>query len=152
MSTVRAHIEIDAPPGTVFDAMLDPERLEEWVTIHRSLDHADAGGVREGYRMRQTLVLRGAPFKVNWTLTRCDRPREATWEGEGPGGSYARTTYQLSGTDTGGTRFDYENEYRVPGGRFGAMASRALVGGASEREAIKSLHRLKRLLEATDAL
>lgn len=148
MSTVRVSIDIDAPPETVFDIMLRPDRLKDWVTIHRRVDEADEGEIGEGYTMRQTLVLRGAPFKVRWTLTRYVRPREATWEGRGPGGSYARTAYKLSEIQNrGGTHFEYENEYKAPGGLIGATASRALVGGTSEKEAKKSLERLKRLLE-----
>jgi len=147
MSTVKVSIEIHAPREAVFDTMLDPARLQDWVTIHRKVDEADDGTPREGFHMKQTLVLRGAPFKVRWTLTECDRPRAATWEGRGPGGSYARTAYVLSDGDGGGTHFEYENEYEAPGGIFGAVASRALVGGASEREAKRSLERLKALLE-----
>ena len=147
MSQVTVHIDIDAPPEVVYDAMLDPERLDEWVTIHKRVNRADDGPLREGYRMDQTLVLRGAPFKVKWTLTDYDRPRTATWEGRGPGGSYARTTYRLAAANGNGTRFEYENEYKAPGGFLGAAASRALVGGTSEREAKASLGRLKSLLE-----
>ena len=40
MSEVTVSIDIDAPPEAVYDFMLDPERLSEWVTIHRQLlDH-----------------------------------------------------------------------------------------------------------------
>ena len=45
--------------------------------------------------MDQTLCLRGANFKVRWTLTEADRPDRATWEGRGPAHSYARTAYAL---------------------------------------------------------
>ncbi len=37
--------------------------------------------------------------------------------------------------DDGGTRFDYRNEFHAPFGPFGAIVSRALVGGMPEREA-----------------
>lgn len=146
MSLVRVTIDIDARPEAVFDVMLAPDKLAEWVTIHRRVDEVDSGPLRKGYKMRQTLVLRGAPFGVTWVLTQYDRPAAATWEGTGPGGSYARTGYKLSDTDRG-TRFEYENEYKAPGGIFGAAASRALVGGTSEKEARRSLQRLKSLLE-----
>jgi uncharacterized protein YndB with AHSA1/START domain len=147
MSKVTVDIDIDAPPETVFDAMLDPARLKEWVTIHRKVNRADVGSPREGFTMDQTLVLRGAPFKVKWTLTHFAPPHEATWEGRGPGGSYARTAYVLSLNGGRGTHFEYENEYKAPGGFLGAAASRALVGGTSKREAEKSLRRLKSMLE-----
>ena len=147
MTLVTASIEIDAPPERVYDAVLDPARLHEWVTIHRRVNKADDGEPHEGYEMEQTLCLRGVNFKVKWTLTECEPGRSATWEGRGPAHSYARTAYKLS--DKGeGTHFDYENEFKAPGGFLGAAASRALIGGVPEREARKSLERLKKLLES----
>jgi hypothetical protein len=96
--------------------------------------------------MDQTLCLRHANFKVHWTLTEASRPDHATWEGRGPAGSYARTSYRLT-PDGGGTHFEYENEFKAPGGLLGAAASRVLVGGQPEREAKRSLQQLKALLE-----
>ena len=84
MSRVRATIDIDAPPDAVYEVMLDPERLSEWVTIHRKVNRADSGEPRMGFEMDQTLCLRHAHFKVHWTLTEADRPHAATWEGRGP--------------------------------------------------------------------
>ncbi len=147
MTLVTASIEIDAPPERVYDLMLDPARLDDWVTIHRRVNHADGGTPQRGYEMEQTLCLRGANFKVRWTLTEADRPDRATWEGRGPAHSYARTAYRLRPLDGGGTHFDYENEFKAPGGFLGAAASRVIVGGVPEREADRSLQRLKELLE-----
>ena len=45
------------------------------------------------------------------------------------------------------TRFDYVNEYSQPGGFLGRMAGRVLVAGSAEREATRSLERLKAFLE-----
>ena len=119
MTLVTASIDIDAPREQVFETMLDPARLGEWVTIHR---------------------------KVKWTLTKCEPGRSATWEGRGPAHSYARTAYKLS--DKGeGTHFEYENEFKAPGGFLGKAASRVLVGGQPQKEANQSLKRLKTLLE-----
>ena len=147
MTLVTASIEIDAPPERVYDKMLDPDCLPQWVTIHRRVNRADGGAPHEGYEMEQTLCLRGANFKVRWTLTEADRPDHATWEGRGPAHSYARTSYSLRPTNGGKTRFEYENEFKAPGGILGAAASRMLIGGVPEREAKRSLQRLKALLE-----
>jgi uncharacterized protein YndB with AHSA1/START domain len=147
MTVVTASIEIDAPPERVYDTMLDPDCLAEWVTIHRRVNRSDDGRPHEGYEMEQTLCLRGANFKVRWTLTEAERPEGATWEGRGPAHSYARTAYKLTPVDGGRTRFDYENEFKAPGGMLGAAASRVLVGGVPQREANRSLERLKALLE-----
>jgi uncharacterized protein YndB with AHSA1/START domain len=146
VSEVRAQIDIDAPPERVYDLMLDPSRLHEWVTIHRKVNRTDSGEPREGFEMDQTLCLRHANFKVHWTLTEADRPHRATWEGRGPAGSYARTSYRLQ-SNGDGTHFEYENEFKAPGGFLGAAASRAVMGGVPEREANRSLSRLKALIE-----
>ena len=146
MTLVTATIDIDAPREEVFDTMLDPARLKDWVTIHRKVHDADGGTPREGYEMEQTLCLRGVNFKVHWTLTQYDKGRSATWEGRGPAHSYARTAYKLS--DKGeGTHFEYENEFKAPGGFLGKAASRVLVGGQPQKEANQSLKALKKLLE-----
>lgn len=134
-------IEIDAPPQEVWDVVMDPERLHEWVTIHRGLgEHGDG-------HMRQTLCLRGVSFHVDWTLAEADEPRLAVWEGKGPARSRAHTLYRLTPID-GRTRFDYENEFKAPFGPLGRVAAGALVGGLPEREAAATLKRLKALLEA----
>jgi uncharacterized protein YndB with AHSA1/START domain len=148
VTLVTASIEIACPPERVYDKVLDPDHLDEWVSIHRRLNHRDAGPPREGFEMEQTLHLRGANFKVHWTLTEADRPERATWEGHGPAHSYARTSYRLIPLDGDATRFEYENEFKVPGGILGAAASRVLVGGLPQREASRTLQRLKGLLES----
>jgi len=147
VTLVTASIDIDAPSAAVWDVVMDPHRFADWVTIHRRIHRTDDGAVRPGYEVEQTLALRGAPFKVHWTLAEAEAPRRATWDGRGPGGSRARTTYRLADRDGGGTRFDYTNEFRAPGGFVGAAAGRALVGGISQREASRSLERLKALVE-----
>jgi uncharacterized membrane protein len=147
VTLVTASIDIDAPRERVYDAMLDPQRLDEWVTIHRRVNDRDDGPPREGFEMVQTLCLRGANFKVRWRLTDAERPDHATWEGRGPAHSYARTSYRLLSVDGGVTRFEYENEFKPPGGFLGVAASRVLVGGIPQREANRSLQRLKALIE-----
>jgi uncharacterized protein YndB with AHSA1/START domain len=144
---VTADITIDAPVEKVWETVLDPDRLGEWVTIHKKLLSADSGAPREGMEMKQCLHLRGASFKVSWKLTECDSPSRAVWEGRGPVRSYARTEYHLSPNDDGGTDFHYVNEFKAPMGPLGKAAGKALMGGLPQREAEKSLAQLKKILE-----
>lgn len=144
---VTADITIDAPVSEVWDTVLDPQRLSEWVTIHKKLEEADDGPPREGTHMKQSLTLRGASFKVSWELTECREHEFAKWEGRGPARSYARTEYTFTKNADGGTDFHYVNEFKAPGGALGKAASKALVGGLPRREAEKSLAQLKQLLE-----
>jgi uncharacterized protein YndB with AHSA1/START domain len=148
MSEVVTSIDIAAPPEQVWALAMDPDRLADWVTIHRRLhDHTD-GRPQRGYEMEQTLCLRGVNFKVHWELVHCEAPHRAEWHGRGPARSHAETEYRLSANGAGGTHFGYRNEFRAPLGPLGAMASRAIVGGLPRREADASLQRLKALAEA----
>jgi uncharacterized protein YndB with AHSA1/START domain len=147
MNAVTASIEIAAPPEQVWDVAMDPARLGDWVTIHRALRHSDDGPPRVGYRMDQQIHLRGVSLDVHWTLVDCDPYTHAVWEGRGPARSRARTEYRLRAAPGGHTHFDYRNEFRPPLGPLGALAGRALVGGMPEREATRTLDRLRALLE-----
>ena len=147
MSTVQDEIVIDAPIERVWQTIMDPQRLSDWVTIHKSVSHISDSPLHAGSTMDQSMHVRGLTFKVHWTLMAVDSPRHAEWEGGGPAHSTAVIRYELSSNDDGRTTFQYTNEFHVPGGRLGNVASRMIVGATSEREALKSLERLKALVE-----
>jgi Polyketide cyclase / dehydrase and lipid transport len=146
MSLVTASIFIAAPPQTVWDTVMNPSLLTEWVTIHRRLMRADDGEPHVGYRMDQQIHLRGVTLEVHWELAECRPCKRAVWEGRGPARSRAHTEYVLSANGDG-TNFDYRNEFRAPLGPVGAIVSRALVGGVPLREANRSLQSLQALVE-----
>jgi uncharacterized protein YndB with AHSA1/START domain len=146
VSLVATETSIAVPPQAVWDVVMDPARLGEWVTIHRGVRDVSDGRPHVGFEMTQTLHLRGVNFHVRWELAECDRPHRALWEGRGPARSKAHIEYLLN-SENGSTRFQYRNDFKPPLGPLGAAASRALVGGISEREAEHSLERLKALLE-----
>ena len=147
MSVVHVTIEIAAPPSVVFDTVMDPTRLGDWVTIHRSVKVVSGDPFSPGAKMDQVLHMRGVSFKVHWTLVAVDAPRTAEWQGRGPAMSKALIRYRLIGEDSGPTTFEYTNEFGAPGGLLGNVASRVVVGHASEREAHDSLAKLKALIE-----
>jgi uncharacterized membrane protein len=150
VSIVHAQIRIDAPVQRVWEIVMDPKRLHEWVSIHRSLESFSPGPPEKGSTMEQSLRLRGVTFRVQWTLVDVNPPSLAEWAGKGPAHSRARTRYELSSEGDDHTRFDYTNEFTTPGGRLGVAASRVFVGGTSEREAHNSLARLKALAERNE--
>jgi len=145
MSTVSVSAHIPATPEQVWEIVMDPQRLGEWVTIHRGLERADPGPPQVGYEMDQQIHLRGINLEVHWELAQCQPCRLAVWRGRGPARSRARIEYALH-PEAGGTRFDYRNDFRPPLGPIGALAGRALVGGIPEREARRTLDRLSELL------
>lgn len=148
MSTVSAEIRIAASIERVWETIMDPRRLGDWVTIHKSVENFPRVPLRRGATMDQAMSVRGITFHVHWRLVAVDAPHTARWEGGGPAHSDALIRYELSGDGIDHTTFRYTNEFHPPGGRLGSMASRFIVGATSEREAHRSLSRLKALLEA----
>jgi uncharacterized protein YndB with AHSA1/START domain len=147
MSSVQAEIQIAAPIERVWETIMDPDQLHDWVTIHKSIANASPTPLRRGATMDQTMQVRGLTFKVHWELISVDAPHEARWEGAGPARSKAMIGYELSSKEDGQTVFRYTNEFQPPGGRLGNVAGRMIVGATSQREANNSLSRLKALLE-----
>ena len=147
MSSVQAEIEIDAPVERVWETIMDPTRLGDWVTIHKSVKNVSDSPLREGATMDQAIQVRGLTFRVHWQLVSVNPPHEAQWEGGGPAHSNALIRYELS-SEKNRTKFRYTNEFHPPGGRLGNVAGRMIVGATSQREANNSLSKLKALLEA----
>ena len=137
--------EIAAPPERVYEVVMDPRRLADWVTIHHSLIDAPEGELKEGSELTQCLKLAGQRVSVHWRVAEDDCPRRVVWEGEGPFRSHARVVYKFE-PNGANTRFSYTNEYDLPGGAFGRVAGRA-VSRVTTREVEGTLRRLKALLE-----
>jgi uncharacterized membrane protein len=147
VSTVHTKIAINAPAEKVWETVLDPDRLKDWVTIHRSVSNVSPEPLRNASTMDQVLHMRGVSFRVHWTVVDIRPPHYVEWEGRGPAHSKARIRYELRSDGDDVTEFEYTNEFSTPGGRLGSMASRFVVGASAEREARASLERLKKLLE-----
>jgi carbon monoxide dehydrogenase subunit G len=142
---VERSITIAAPPERVYDTVMDPSRLEDWVTIHHHLVDAPNGPLEKGSKLTQTLRLAGRRFTVRWTVVQNEPCKQVVWEGQGPVASRARVVYGFH-EDGQGTRFSYTNEYDLPGGPLGRVAGRA-VARITQKELEGSLQRLKSLVE-----
>jgi carbon monoxide dehydrogenase subunit G len=143
---VERTMEIGVPPERVYEVVMDPSRLDDWVTIHDHLIEAPDGGLKEGAELVQCLRLAGRKFDVHWEIVEEDRPNRVVWLGEGPLRSHAKVVYGLKRNGEGGTRFSYRNEFDLPGGPLGRLAGRTLSRTAG-RALDSSLERLKGLLE-----
>ncbi len=149
MSLVTLSTHIAATPEEVWKTVMDPYRLGEWVTIHRALRWADggspAGGIRDGAA--------GPPARREPRRSLASGAVQAMQAGRVGGsraGSLTRSHRIRAARRGDGTHFDYRNEFRPPLGPVGALASRALVGGMPEREAKRTIERLRELLEDRD--
>jgi carbon monoxide dehydrogenase subunit G len=142
---VERTTHIAAPPQRVYDIVMDPGRLRDWVTIHHSLEGNPASPLRKGSTLTQCLKLAGRKFHVNWKVVENDPCEHFVWEGRGPVASHARVEYRFDSNE-GGTDFSYVNEYDLPGGPLGRFAGRA-VARVTQKEVEGSLQRLKQLVE-----
>jgi carbon monoxide dehydrogenase subunit G len=142
---VERETHIAAPPQQVYDVVMDPDRLSEWVSIHDSLENSPDGRLKKGSELAQRLRLAGRRITVHWTVVEDEPCRSVTWEGKGPARSRASVTYEFQEED-GGTNFVYANEYHLPGGPLGAMAGPA-VKRVTAKEVDKTLENLKNLVE-----
>ncbi len=144
--SVRADSEISAPPKQVWDVLMDPERLGEWVSAHRKVEDVPELPLKAGDTFRQRLGIGPAGFWVEWEILEAEAPKLARWRGKGPGGSTANVTYELAEADGGErTHFDYENEFDPPSGLLGKAAKRTVTSAVGQREASKSLKSLASL-------
>jgi uncharacterized membrane protein len=142
---VEREVEIAAPAEQVYEVVMDPARLEEWVTIHHHLEEAPDGKLRKGSKMTQCLKLAGRKFKVRWEVIENEPCERVVWEGAGPVHSHARVEYGFQ-DNTDRCRFSYMNQYDLPGGVLGRLAGRT-VSRITGRELDGSLQRLKELVE-----
>ena len=142
---VERTIEIAAPPERVYEVVMDPRHLEDWVSIHEGLLEAPEGELKKGSELVQCLKLAGRTFNVHWKVVEDDCPKRVVWEGQGPVHSHAKVMYQFE-RNGHGTRFSYMNEYDLPGGPLGKLAGRS-VAGVARREADRTLEKLKKLIE-----
>lgn len=142
---VERTIDIAASPERLYEVIMNPSCLQEWVTIHSSLEDAPPGALTQGSKLTQRLELAGRCFTVQWTVVENEPARRVVWEGQGPMRSRAGVTYVLKPVASG-TRFTYLNEFSLPGGVLGRVAS-PVVRTVTAGELDRSLDRLKRLVE-----
>lgn len=143
---VETSAELAATPEEIWSVVMDPHRLERWVTTHEGLEGEVPDRLEQGSTFAQRLKL-GRSFTVTWEVVECDRPRRVRWEGRGPAGSRAQVSYELGSLGEARTRFTYQNRFELPGGALGRLAGRAVGDHLARREAERSLANLKTLVE-----
>ena len=143
---VERETTVNAPPERIYDVVMDPRRLGDWVTIHQELIEAPSGSLEKGSELTQCLKLAGKRFKVRWKVVENEPCERVVWEGRGPFRSKAKVIYEFAPDGDGATRFSYLNEYDLPGGPLGNMAGPA-VKRVTGKELDGSLERLRNLVE-----
>jgi uncharacterized protein YndB with AHSA1/START domain len=146
MPKVETTVQIDAPPERVFELLMDPSRLSEWVTANKNVSDVPEGGLKVGSSFTQTLSLARRTFKVHWEVDEVDAPRVAVWTGEGPKGSSACVRYELTPSGDG-TSFRYVNDFELPGGVIGNAAGK-ISSRPAQHAMTRSLKKLQKIFRS----
>ncbi|HEX4109463.1 MAG TPA: SRPBCC family protein [Solirubrobacteraceae bacterium] len=141
MATVRVDIDIPAEPERVFDALVDLECYERWVSGHEGWPDGPPE-LREGTVFRQRMRLMRWTGDMEWTIAELQAPSHIALEGRGALGVRGRTRYELKGSDRG-TNLHVTSEF---GGGPASGAMRAVVTRKVQAACEESLARLSELI------
>jgi len=142
---VERQVQVKASPQALYEVVMNPRCLEQWVTIHQFLEDAPDGQLRKGSTLTQCLKLAGKGFKVRWKVVENEPAKRVVWEGKGPVRAKAKVIYEFA-ADGDATTFSYANEYDLPGGPVGRMAG-PMVKRVTAGQLDKSIQKLKELVE-----
>lgn len=140
---VSAQIQIEAPPGVIFDILIQPRRHMEFDGsggVQGLVTGPERVALGDKFRMQMRI---GFSYRITNTVLEFEPDRRITWAhllGN-------RWTYELTPLDAGGTLVRETNDIRAAGWK----ASLSPVGrnpGIGQRSIAKSLVRLKLLAES----
>ena len=139
MREIRTEIEIDAPPGEVWERLTDVESYEEW---NPHITRA-SGDLREGASLEITVDRLGASSRtMSIRVSQIDPPRRLQWIGTvGSKWIFRGThTFELHALDDDRTRF--VNHERLTG-----LLVPFVVSDAPQRDYVRMNEALKKRVE-----
>ncbi len=145
MGHYQETFDLDVPVQEVWDLMMDPDRLTEWLAID---EVRDVGGRLDEVGVSYILVVRLAGFRLKgrWEITGVDPLRLREFVGTPPGCSVVKGRDRFAAVD-GRTELTVELDYQVWGGPLGKVADRMFGRALVARIVRKNVAGLKRLLE-----
>lgn len=138
MPSVTKTVELGVSQEQAFTLATDPNRFEEWLTLHKSWPNGAPTSTDAGQEFVQKLSIMGMPADVNWKVAEHDAPSKLVLKGAGPMGAQLATTI----TATADGAVSYEAEFSG-GGIQGPMGEMVTKKAGEEIEA--SLDKLKTL-------
>ena len=139
-------IDIDRPPRQVWDYLVDPDKMRQWMTGLQAVEQVSPGPNGAGAEHRITFEQRGkrAEMKVINTVFEPHRRIAIDMSGSNMGKLVMHVDYVLS--DLGGkTRLRYVASCQLKGFQI-LLTPLIKLAGASQAK--KFLHNLKRVAEA----
>ncbi|HWQ15563.1 MAG TPA: SRPBCC family protein [Roseiflexaceae bacterium] len=143
MSYVEHETTIDAPPETVFAALLDIQHAPAWVVNLEEVRNITGSALGDSFEW--TFRMAGLPFKGRTVFTALT-PNEHLRE-EGSGDLTSTWDWRLA-PEGEGTRVKVGIDYTVPGGALiGAALNKLFVERQNEKDLRQTLENLRRRLE-----
>ena len=146
MGYVSIARHVDAPIGRVFDLVVSPPRLAEWMTIVTRVHDAPEALDRPGATYHADLKVGGRRLTARWTVTKVVAPRllRVMTDDDRDG----RSTVWLTLTSIGeGTEIQLEVDYELPAAFLGQFTDRIFVQRGIARELRHSLMNLGAIAE-----
>ncbi len=142
MASVTATVEFAAPPEKVWATMSDPNRYEEWLTIHQGWRGEVPSELTVGTKLTEIVSVMGMANKIEWTVDVYEPPSTVKISGTGMAGVQVSFTLSVSPTDSG-SQAAIEAEFT---GQMVVGAIGAAVEKQSKKELDASLARLAGLV------
>ena len=142
MASVTATVEFPAPPEKVWATMSDPNRYEEWLTIHQGWRGEVPSELSVGTTLTEIVSVMGMANKIEWTVDVYQPPSTVKISGTGMAGVQVSFTLSVSPTDAG-SRAAIVAEFT---GQLVVGAIGAAVAKQSRKELDASLEKLAGLV------
>ena len=150
MGRVAKSIEIKAPPEKVWE-LLAFDRTPEWIEDILSVEYTSEVNIPEDkYRVGASVHVIEKHEEFDMEVIDNIKNEMLTCRSKGPfsksGNVTLTTSYSLKPTKTG-TEMTYAGEYEMPYGIFGKFLDKLFMQRVSEKQAKRSLEKLKSILE-----
>jgi uncharacterized protein YndB with AHSA1/START domain len=142
MASVTATVEFPAPPEKVWAVMADPNRYEEWLTIHGGWRGEVPQELSVGTKLTEIVSVMGMANKIEWTVEVYQPPSRVKIAGTGMAGVRVAFTLSVEPTDSG-SRAAIDAEFT---GQMVVGAIGAAVEKQSRKELDASLEKLAGLV------
>ncbi|OXM66366.1 MULTISPECIES: SRPBCC family protein [Amycolatopsis] len=132
MGSIHVSAELPAAPEKVWQTFSQPDRFEQWLTIHTRWKGDVPAEWRQGSQVSEVVTMLGMANTITWTVEEYDAPKKLEISGTGMAGVKVRFTLSVEPAGAGGSTATIDAEFT------GAMIVGAL-GKAVEKDARKNL-------------
>lgn len=147
---IVTHVDIAAPPATVFAYATTPANWPAWHPASRAVSGVIDRTPQPGEQVIEDIEVAGRRFQAAWTSVAVEAPRRWEFGGQAGGGGRANIVYTLNPSGTG-TRFVRDLTYSGPNLLY-ALVNAVWIRGVMEADSAEAMARLKRGAEKRAAM